>query len=214
MLVLNGRDRSPFTRRAAIALALAGIEVDRVRFTAWDDLSRARQYNPLGRIPSLVLEDGEVIFDSVAIIDYVCEIMGDACTLFPRSGPRRRQVYRYSCCAMGIIEKAVHSRYERVMRPPEMVRSSWLQHNLSQARNALAWLEAEIDNSAVYDLDPINLAVVDTVVMLDYLPVGDPDIYEPERFPALEALRARARGVKVFAETDLEKERRELDVAE
>ncbi len=214
MLILNGRDRSPFTRRVAVALSVSGIEVQRNRFTSWDDLPRARAFNPLGRIPSLVLEDGEVIFDSSAIIDYLCERLGEDCCLFPRSGIRRREVVRYSCCAMGIVEKAVHSRYERVMRPPQMIQQSWLEHNKAQARTALAWLESEARSNRAFDFDPVNQAVIDTVVMLDYLPVGDPAIYVAADHPTLESIRSRAGTLAAFADTDLEKERRELGVAE
>lgn len=205
-MLLNGRDRSPFTRRVAISMTLLGMEFERQRITSWDNLDDVRRYNPLGRVPSLVLDDGEILVDSAAILDYLDEAVGPERALVPANGPRRRKVLRYTWFAMGIVEKSVHTRYENVMRPAEMIHRPWLDHNKAQIQRGLRWLDDEIDSAWAFNLERVTQALISTVVMWDFLPVADPELAPPGQYPRLEALREKAYGIPAFAETDPSRE--------
>jgi glutathione S-transferase len=201
-MLLIGRDRSPFTRRVAISMTLLGIPFERQRLTAWENLSDVRQYNPLGRVPSLVLDDGEILVDSTAILDYVDEVAGPDRALIPPNGPRRREVLKYVSCAVGIMEKAAHSRYEVGMRPAEKIHQPWLDHNAAQMQNGLQWLDEAVDSSWAFGFEPITQALVSTVVVFDFMPFVDPKLVAPGQYPHLEGLRARAYTIPAFADTD------------
>ena len=67
-MVLIGRYRSPFTRRVAISMRLLGIAYEHRPHTAWRNLQEVRAVNPVGRVPALILDSGEGLFDSSAIL--------------------------------------------------------------------------------------------------------------------------------------------------
>ena len=141
-MILVGRYRSPFTRRVAIAMRLLGFEYEHRPYTAWSNLDQVRAVNPVGRVPALVLDSGETLFDSSAILDYLDQLAGPERALLPVQEPERHRVLRISACALGVLEKVVAALYERTMHPPEKVHAPWVQHNEAQARSGLEWLGA------------------------------------------------------------------------
>src|SRR5258705_11343896 len=89
-MLLVGQYDSPFVRRVAISLHVFGIAFERNTKSVFADADEMRRINPLGRIPSLVLDDGEVIIDSAAILDYLDGLVGAERALLPPHGPARR----------------------------------------------------------------------------------------------------------------------------
>jgi glutathione S-transferase len=83
---LLGRDISPFVRRSAVSLAMLGFEVERRHLATTTDLEAIKAVNPLGRVPALVLDDGEVLIESSAILDWADEQAGPARALVPAAG--------------------------------------------------------------------------------------------------------------------------------
>ena len=73
-MVLVGRYRSPFTRRVAISLRILDIAYEHLPYTAWSQLEAVRRVNPVGRVPALVLDSGESLFDSTAILDHLDQL--------------------------------------------------------------------------------------------------------------------------------------------
>jgi glutathione S-transferase len=95
-MLLIGVNRSPYTRRVAITLQFYGIAYEQRPLSGFDNRTEVRSYNPLGRIPTLALDDGEVLIDSGAIIDHLAETYGRERALTPPSGADRRAVLRLS----------------------------------------------------------------------------------------------------------------------
>jgi glutathione S-transferase len=75
-MLLIGMFDSPFVRRVAITLKLLGIPFEHGNWSVGKDFERIRHYNPLGRVPTLVLDNGEVLIESAAILDYLDELAG------------------------------------------------------------------------------------------------------------------------------------------
>ena len=75
-VILVGRYRSPFTRRVAISLRQLGFSYEHRPITTWTHLLDVRAVNPVGRIPALILDSGEALFDSVAVLDYLDQLAG------------------------------------------------------------------------------------------------------------------------------------------
>ena len=93
-MMLVGVNRSPFTRRVAITLAVYGMPYEQLPLSGFNDRAEVRASNPLGRIPALILDNGEVLVDSGAIIDYLDEAFGRDRALTPAAGPDRRAVLK------------------------------------------------------------------------------------------------------------------------
>ncbi len=90
-MILVGQYDSPYTRRVAITLRLFGIAYEHDTRSVFGDFDAMRAINPLGRIPSLVLDSGEVLIESGAILDYLDEMVGPERALIPKTGEARRK---------------------------------------------------------------------------------------------------------------------------
>lgn len=199
-MLLIGRNLSPYTRRVAVSLGLLGIEFERKPLTAWHDLDEVRRMNPVGRVPALVLDDGEVLFDSSAILDYLDELAGSGKALMPPAGAERREVQRLTVAALGVMDKAAAARYELVMRPEEKVHKPWLEHNQGQVGSGLDWLEHNVSGPWLTG-ERLTQADVTLVAACDFLTVFDDSLFPPVKYPRLHALVAKANELAPFADT-------------
>ena len=86
-MILVGQYDSPYVRRVAVSLRVLGFEYAHDTRSMFADFDAMRQVNPLGRIPSLVLDDGEVLIDSAAILDWLDQSVGPERALVPPAGP-------------------------------------------------------------------------------------------------------------------------------
>ena len=75
-MILIGQFDSPFVRRVAIALRLYDLPFEHRPWSTFGDADKIAPYNPLRRVPTLVFEDGEVLIESTAILDYLDEVVG------------------------------------------------------------------------------------------------------------------------------------------
>jgi len=149
-MLLIGVNRSPFTRRVAITLNIYGVPFEQRPLSGFGNRAEVRASNPLGRIPALVLDSGETLIDSDAIVDHLDEVYGGNQPLTPRDGADRRAVLKVSAMMMGACEKCLHAAYEGNHRPPEMVHQPWIDDCMAQAANALSAVEAMIDPKQPY----------------------------------------------------------------
>ncbi|MCP3382286.1 glutathione S-transferase family protein [Bradyrhizobium sp. CCGUVB4N] len=149
-MLLIGVNRSPFTRRVAITLNIYGVPFEQRALSGFGDRAEVRASNPLGRIPALVLDSGETLIDSDAIIDHLDEAYGGDQPLTPRHGADRRAVLKVAAMMMGVCEKCLHAAYEGNHRPPEKVHQPWIDDCMAQAANALNTVEAMIEPKQPY----------------------------------------------------------------
>src|SRR5262245_48902888 len=143
-MILVGQFDSPFVRRVAISLHMLQLPFTRNPISVFGDADAMRAINPLGRIPSLVLDDGEVVIDSAAILDYVDELVGQHRALLPVSGAPRRAALRVIALASGAIDKAGAIVYDRTLRPSDKQHAPWQERCAEQLASALAALDATV----------------------------------------------------------------------
>src|ERR1700689_1702769 len=93
-MLLIGMFDSPFVRRVAVSMQLLDIGYEHADWSVGRDFDRIREYNPLGRVPTLVLDDGAVLSESAAILDYLDDRVGPARALLPASGAHRAEGLR------------------------------------------------------------------------------------------------------------------------
>jgi glutathione S-transferase len=141
-MLLIGINRSPYTRRVAITLSHYGVPFEHRVVTAFDNREEVRASNPLGRVPALMLESGETLIDSGAIIDHLDEAHGGDRPLTPRSGADRRAVLKVTAIAMGACDKLLHAAYERNHHPPDKLHQPWMDDCITQATHALTAIDA------------------------------------------------------------------------
>jgi glutathione S-transferase len=147
---LVGVNRSPFTRRVAITLKAYGLPYEQLLLSGFNDRAQVRASNPLGRIPALVLDDGDVLIDSGAIVDHLDEAVGRDRALTPAAGSDRRAVLKIAAIMMGACDKGLQAAYERNHRPSEKLHQPWIDDCMAQVMNALTVVDAMIDPGRPY----------------------------------------------------------------
>ena len=197
-MILVGQYDSPYTRRVAISLMVLGLPYEHDTRSVFGDFDSMRKTNPLGRIPSLVLDDGEVLIDSAAILDWLDETVGPERALLPPKGKARRNALRRIALANGAVDKiGGGANYEKLIRPARYRWPEWIERVTVQGTGALAALEEE-----TWPADaPIDQAQITTGCALDYIAMTAPELLPAGRYPALDALLARLRKRPEFAVT-------------
>ncbi len=135
---------SPFVRKCLVAADELGLRgrielIPAAAHPVKRDVSVVT-HNPLGKIPTLITDDGTVLYDSRVICDYL-NALGSG-QLIPRDGPARWDVLVLQSLADGIMDAAVLARYETAARPESLRWSDWLDGQLAKVKSGLDSLEA------------------------------------------------------------------------
>jgi glutathione S-transferase len=201
-MILVGQYDSPFVRRIAVTLHTLGIPFERNMISAFADAEQMRTINPLGRIPTLILDDGERLYDSHFILDHLDELAGPARALLPAAGAERRRALRIIAVASGALEKTGAMVYERTLRPPDKRHAPWLERCATQVTGGLAYLES-LTPAAGWYLGGATPTQPDLTVgcILSYYPRTAPDLFDAIRYPHLDALRSRFESLPAAALT-------------
>jgi glutathione S-transferase len=125
MMKLIGSVASPFVRKARIVFAEKKIDYKLVPENVWASDTSIHTFNPVGKIPCLVMEDGEAVFDSRVICEYV-DTLSPVGKLIPSSGRERVEVRCWEALADGVLDAAVLIRLEGTQRPAEHRSESWV----------------------------------------------------------------------------------------
>ena len=131
---------SPYTSKVRMSAAYLGIALEPVQVETSNPSEEFLKANPLGKIPVLVADDGETIYDSRAITQYLNRQSGNK--LFPRNPAKRTDSERLEALADGIADCALAHVYERRSRPEEIVHQPWLDKQWSKVTRALDMLNA------------------------------------------------------------------------
>ncbi|MBC2689326.1 MULTISPECIES: glutathione S-transferase [Pseudomonas] len=178
---------SPFVRKVMVLLHETG-QTDRVALQL-SQLSPVspdpvlNQDNPLGKIPALRLADGNVLYDSRVILDYLDQQhVGNP--LIPAEGTARWRRLTLAALADGIMDAAVMVRYELALRAPEKHWPEWLDAQREKIRRALSVLEAD----AIAELTcHFDVAAISVACALGYLDLRHPDLHWRDAQPQLAA---------------------------
>jgi glutathione S-transferase len=139
-VILIGQYDSPFVRRVAIALRLYGIAYEHRPWSTFGDADRIAPFNPLRRVPTLVLEDGEALVESGTILDHLDETVGSSRAMIAEAGAPRRHALKVCALATGLADKAVSLIYERVLH--QTTSDQWVARCRTQIADVLTVLEA------------------------------------------------------------------------
>ncbi|MEJ2432293.1 MAG: glutathione S-transferase family protein [Pseudolabrys sp.] len=142
-MILRFSPSSPFVRKVRLAAGLLGLD-DKITLRPVDLNDAAdsiRTQNPLGKIPALVLDDGDVLYDSRVILESLDHLAGGG-RILPREPDKRFAALRLQALCDGMLDAAVLLVYESRYRPPEMKVQSWVDRQHDKVKRALDALEA------------------------------------------------------------------------
>ncbi len=140
-MILRSAPASPFGRKTKIAALLLGLPVTVVDADTINPEDSLRRENPLGKIPTLVLDDGTTLFDSSVIVGYLDATAGGNRLIPGETGPRFNAL-RLEALADGLCDAALLQVYEGRFRAADKQDAAWLAHQAGKVARALAALEA------------------------------------------------------------------------
>jgi glutathione S-transferase len=186
-MILVGQFDSPFVRRVAVTLHHYRMPFTRNPISVFRNIPEMRKINPLVRVPSLILETGETLIDSSAIIDYLDEKAGPALSLTPARGAERRKVLQATALALGTMDKTLVLFYERLFHSGTHINRDYEMRLTSQIGAGLAQLEHDCGAPWFFGH---KMTQADVIIgcSLAYMALRLPDVFPAEPFPRLQAL--------------------------
>jgi glutathione S-transferase len=191
---------SGFTRRTGITMKLLGIPFEHLNLNAYVNKEEVRRYSPMGKVPALVLDNGEVLIDSAGIIDVLHEMAGPNKALIPPSGAARLRALQLIGIGLNIYPKLT-ALYDESLRPHSHQLQSAFEGLAEQAIIGLKQLEAAtgdrwLVNETLSQADIMTVVCYQGASMLVL-----PDHVTAKNFPRLAALTERAMKIDAFAST-------------
>ncbi|MCX8145003.1 MAG: glutathione S-transferase [Azovibrio sp.] len=183
---LIGSLTSPYVRKVRIVLAEKKIECDFEIQSPWSEDSVVPDYNPLGEIPVLVLDDGTPLFDSRVIVEYIDNVTPNN-KLFPAPNRERTEVKRWEALADGMLDAAVEARHES-QRPTASQSAAHLRRQREKIMRSLAFMARELGDQPHCMGTPMTLADIAVGTALGYLLFRFPDIEWGQAHPNLARL--------------------------
>lgn len=197
-MILIGQYDSPFVRRVGITLTLYDLPFEHRPWSSFGDAEKIRPYNPLSRVPTLVLDNGEVLIESHSILDYLDGLVPAGRRLFPAAEPARHRALKIAALATGMADKAVSLFYEKRLHPE--VSAVWVDRCRMQITGVLAALETDRagrDGTHWFG-DRIGHADIAVAAGLRFLAEAHPGLVSMAGYPALTAHAARLEALAVF----------------
>lgn len=172
---LVGTYFSPFTRRVAAALIALGIPYEHDDLNGYTDPDLARQLNPVGKVPVLILDSGEHLIDSAVILDYLDEFVGASRSLTPTAGANRRSMLQLAAISTTIYEQTT-ARYFEDRRTQDCIQPNLIERYRLQTIGGLQALDVASSPQGLIRKAPLNLATISAVVAFEYAQMLHPDL--------------------------------------
>jgi len=201
-LKLIGSNTSPYVRKVRVVMAEKKLDYDYVLADVWADQTTISLSNPLGKVPCLVMEGGEAIFDSRVIVEYV-DGLSPVGKLIPPQGRERAEVKTWEALADGVLDAAILARLEATWtgRTKAQRSQAWIDWQLDKVKSALAAMSKGLGEKAYCTGVHLSLADIAVGVTLEYLDFRFPDIAWREQYPNLAKLLDKLAQRQSFIDT-------------
>ena len=147
---------SPYTRKVRVVLAEKRIECDMAIVDVAPVENPVNEHNPLGKVPTLVLDDGTALYDSRVIVEFLDNV-SPISRLIPEGKRDRVAVRRWEALADGVLDAGLLVRYESLREPGERSKT-WVDKQLARMRRAMQALNTELEFRAWCHGDRYSLA--------------------------------------------------------
>jgi len=175
---------SPFVRKVRVVMAEKKIDYEMVLEQVWEPDTQVPLYNPLGKVPCLIMDDGGAMFDSRVIVEYL-DTLTPVGKLIPQGSRERAEVKCWEALADGLLDAAVLMRVEHTQRPPELRSAAWQARQAGKVNNALRAMNSGIADHPWCTGNYFTLADVAVGCALFWLDLRFPDIAWRSEYPAL-----------------------------
>jgi|APDOM4702015248_1054824.scaffolds.fasta_scaffold17228_2 glutathione S-transferase len=198
---LIGALTSPYVRKVRIVLAEKKLDYKFVLEDVWAS-DNIRQANPLGKVPCLVLEGGEAVFDSRVIVEYV-DTLSPVGKLLPANGRERAEVRTWEALADGVLDAAILARLEATWhgRGDAQRSQAWIERQLGKVDAALAAMSQGLGDKPYCAGIHLTLADIAVGCALGYLDFRFPQIDWRARHPNLARLAKKLEARQSFIDS-------------
>jgi glutathione S-transferase len=197
---LIGSLTSPYVRKVRIVFLEKKVDVDLELENVWAADTKIAHNNPLGKIPCLILDDGEAIYDSRVIAEYA-DTLSPVGKLIPTGSRERASVKTWEALADGVDDAGILARLEATFHPPEQQSSEWLERQMGKIDAALAQMSDELGENAWCHGNQMTLADIAVGCALGYMLFRFPNVAWQAQYPNLDALYKKLMQRPSFAET-------------
>jgi glutathione S-transferase len=199
---LIGATSSPYVRKVRIVMAEKKLDYDFVLEDVWAVDTSIAQSNPLGKVPCLVMEGGEALFDSRVIVEYL-DTLSPVGKLIPAVGRERAEVKTWEALADGVLDAAVLARLEAnwAGRKKSERSQAWIDRQLSKVNASLKAMSQGLGDKPFCAGIYLSLADIAVGCALGYLEFRFPHIEWRGAYPNLGKLYDKLMTRPSFADT-------------
>ena len=197
---LIGSLTSPYVRKVRVVLAEKKLDYQFELENVWAPDTAIQDLNPLGKVPSLIMEDGNVMIDSRVMVEYL-DTLTPVCKLLPPNGRDRADIKCWEALADGLLDAAVLVRLERTLRPPEQQSADWIARQMRKVTLSLASMAERLGESPYCAGNHYSLADVCVGCTLGWLSFRFPEIAWRDDHPNLARLYDKLSERPSFKET-------------
>jgi glutathione S-transferase len=199
---LIGSVTSPYVRKVRIVMAEKKLDYQFVTEDVWAAGTVINQSNPLGKVPCLVMEGGEAVFDSRVIVEYL-DALSPVGKLIPSTGRERAEIKTWEALADGLLDASILARLESTWsgRAAEQRSQSWIEHQMGKVHDALQAMARGLADKAYCGGTHISLADIAVGCALGYLDFRFSSIDWRQRHPNLGRLHEKLSQRASFADT-------------
>jgi glutathione S-transferase len=196
---LIGMLDSPYVRRVAISMQMAGLAYQHRPLSVFRDFEVIQQISPLVKVPTLVLDDGRVLVDSTLILEHLEDRFEPGRSLVPDTPEDRLSASLWLGTILVVYEKTVFLIYERTQRPAAKRHQPWIDRTVRQLQGALEWLESRLEGGDgwLFGERPLQ-ADISLAVAWAFVQLRAPGEAPVGQFPRLAAFSARAEALEEF----------------
>jgi glutathione S-transferase len=199
---LIGSLTSPYVRKVRIVMAEKKLDYEFVSEDVWSAGTTITESNPLGKVPCLIMEGAESLYDSRVIVEYL-DALSPVGKLIPGVGRERAGVKTWEALADGVLDAAILARLEATWagRSDAQRSSAWIERQLSKVHAALAAMAKDLGEHAFCAGVHLSLADISVGVALGYLDFRFPEIDWRAAHPNLQRLFDKLVQRPSFADT-------------
>jgi len=191
---------SPYTRKVRIVLAEKKIECDMELVDVFPVENPVNAHNPLGKIPTLLLDDGTPLYDSRVIVEFL-DGKSPISRLIPEDMRERVAVRRWEALADGVLDAGLLVRYES-LRDKKERSAAWSEKQLARMRRGMAQMSAELAERPWCHAERYSLADIAVGCCLGWLGFRKPgDVDWNREYPALARHYEKLMARPAFADT-------------
>ncbi len=198
---LIGSLTSPYVRKVRIVFLEKKLDVDLELDNVWSADTKIANSNPLGKVPCLIPDDGEAIYDSRVIAEYA-DALSPVSKLIPTDNRERAAVKTWEALADGIMDAGILARLERTWRPANEQSSAWVDRQNGKINKALEQMSEKLSENAWCHGNQMTLADVAVGCAVGYLLFRFPEIKWQAQYPNLDRLYQKLLQRASFIETE------------